>query len=221
MAVVVLAASALVLRVPMWVVAGTLAFSMLPPPAAFAVVLGAAGVSVLRSRKARDERGHDEGELPRQFSGRVLAGATFRGAIADPAMESVPLLARRLASLGRPMSEVGDALAPAFPINNAAFGAICAFSEHTGAAISTALTVLAQRADDAKELARQRGVALAQVKLSAVVVGLIPIAASVGLVALRGIPSPGGAIIVIPMIVGIALQITGTAVVFHVASRAT
>jgi len=219
-AVVVIAASALLLRVPMWVVAGTLAFSLLPPPAAFAVVLGAAGVSVLRSRRAQDEGGHDEGELLRQFSGRVSAGATIRAAIADPGIESVPALASRLAALGRPMADVGDALAPAFPVNNAAFGAICAFSEHTGAAISTALTVLAQRADDARELARQRRVALAQVKLSAVVVGLIPIAASFGLVALRGIPSPGGAVIVIPMVVGMALQIAGTAVVFRVASRA-
>jgi hypothetical protein len=64
-------------------------------------------------------------------------------------------------------------------------------------------------------------VTLAQVKLSAVVVGLVPVAASIGLVALRGVPEPGGAVIVVPMIIGIAMQILGTGIVFAVASLAT
>ena len=119
------------------------------------------------------------------------------------------------------MADVGEELSEALPTNGAAFLGICAFSERTGAAIVAALHVLADQADDAIELARQRRVALAQTKLSAVVVGVVPIVASVGLVALRGVPEPGGALIIIPMAIGIALQLVGTAVVFNVAARST
>jgi Flp pilus assembly protein TadB len=119
------------------------------------------------------------------------------------------------------MNDVAEALITVLPVNGQAFRAICAFSEHTGARISAALGILADRADDASELVRERKVTLAQVKLSAVVVGLVPIAASIGLVVLRGVPEPGGPVIVVPMVAGIALQVIGTAVVFTLASRAT
>ena len=215
-----LAAGAALFGVPMVIVIGTLAVSFLPIPLAVVVVLVASAVSVIHRRRRRADQMPDEGTLLRQFSGRVSAGATIRSTIADAAMVSVPMRARRLAALGQPMADVGDAMTCVLPVNGAAFRAICSFSEHTGAAIASALAVLAERADDATELARQRRVSLAQVKLSAVVVGLVPIAVSFGLLAVRGIPEPGGAVIVVPIIVGVALQMIGTAVVFRVASRA-
>jgi Flp pilus assembly protein TadB len=220
MLLVVLAAGALLVGVPTVIVAGVLVISFLPFPVVVAGVLVASVVSVSLHRRGRGGRSQDEGEVLRQISGRVSAGSTIRSTIADPTIDTVPVHARRLAALGRPMAEVGEALAPTLPINGAAFRAICSFSEHTGAAISSALVVLADRADEATEIARQRRVSLAQVKLSAVVVGLVPIAVSIALVVFRGIPSPGGALIVVPMIVGVSLEIVGTAIVFRVASRA-
>ena len=219
MLVMVLAAGAFLLGVPGVIVIGIIVLSLLPAPLAFAGVAAGAVGFALRKR-ARSNRQSDEGELLRQFSARVSAGATIRSTIADPTIESVPDHARRLAMLGRPMADVGDALTSAFPVNGAAFRAICSFSEHTGAAISAALGVLADRADEATELARQRKVSLAQVKLSAIVVGIVPIAVSIGLVAVRGIPDPGGAVIVVPMMAGIGLQVLGTGIVFKVASSA-
>jgi hypothetical protein len=204
----------------MSVVAGMFVISLLPLPLAIAAVfVVAAGSAALRARSQRSVEG-DEGTLLRQLSGRIAVGATIRSAIADPAVAAIPARARRLAVLGRPIADVGSEIAPMLVVNGAAFRAICSFSEHTGAAVSTALSVLADRADEAVELTRQRRVALAQVKLSAIVVGLVPIAASGGLLALRGVPHPGGAAVVIPMLIGITLQLTGTAVVFRVASSA-
>jgi Flp pilus assembly protein TadB len=221
MLLVVLAAGALLVGVPTMVVVGVLVISFLPFPVVVAGVFVASVVSVLLHRRGRVGRSQDEGEVLRQISGRVSAGSTIRSTIADPTINTVPVHAGRLAALGRPMAEVGEALAPILPINGAAFRAICSFSEHTGAAISSALVVLADRADEATEIARQRRVSLAQVKLSAVVVGLVPIAVSIALVVFRGIPSPGGALIVVPMIAGVSLEIMGTAIVFRVASRAS
>jgi Flp pilus assembly protein TadB len=172
-------------------------------------------------RKTRAASVSGEGDLLRQLAGRVSAGATIRSTISDPTISLVPRNARRLAALGVPMNDVAEALITVLPVNGQAFRAICAFSEHTGARISAALGILADRADDASELVRERKVTLAQVKLSAVVVGLVPIAASIGLVVLRGVPEPGGPVIVVPMVAGIALQVIGTAVVFTLASRAT
>jgi len=220
MLLVVLATGAVLYRVPIAIVIGTLAVSFLPISLAVVVVFAASAVSVFLSRQKRADRKPGEGDLLRQFSGRVAAGATIRTTVTDAGMAAVPTRARRLAALGQPMTDVGDAMMPALPVNGAAFRAICSFSEHTGAAIAHALAVLAERADDATELARQRRVSLAQVKLSAVVVGLVPIGVSIGLLAARGIPEPGGAVIVVPMMVGIALQAVGTTVVFRVASRA-
>ncbi len=221
MLIAALGAIAILLRVPTPIVVGILAMALVSVHVAAVLVFIAAGVSIaLRLRRPKKAR-RDEGTLLRHLAGRVSAGATIRTAIAESDSEAVPAQARRHALLGLPMSRVGDELGEALPTNGAAFRGICTFSEHTGAAIVAALNVLADQADDATELARQRRVALAQIKLSAVVVGVVPIVASIGLVAVRGIPDPGGALIVLPMAVGITLQLIGTAVVFNVAARTT
>lgn len=220
MLMAVIVAGAVIARVPMLLIVGMVVVTFLPVPVGLAAVLAVAiGGGVLRARTTRDA-GIEEGGLLRELAGRVAAGASIRSSIADPSVVATPDRARRLAGLGLPMADVGREIAKVLPNSGAAFRAICSFSEHTGAAISTALSVLAERVDEASELARQRRVALAQVKFSAVVVGVVPIAVSMGLLVLRGIPEPGGAAVVAPMLVGLALQICGTAVVFKVASQA-
>lgn len=217
----VLLAGGVLVGVPFVIVAGILLFSFLPVPVALIGVLLIVSASIMARRRTRAASVSGEGDLLRQLAGRVSAGATIRSTISDPTIDLVPGNARRLAALGVPMNDVAEALITVLPVNGQAFRAICAFSEHTGARISAALGILADRADDASELVRERKVTLAQVKLSAVVVGLVPIAASIGLVVLRGVPEPGGPVIVVPMVAGIALQVIGTAVVFTLASRAT
>jgi Flp pilus assembly protein TadB len=220
MLLAVILAGAILFRVPIVMIAGMIAIAVLPVPLALAAVLAVvAGAGAMRARGRRELDGH-EAVLLRQISGRIASGATMRSTIADTSIDAIPESARRLAVVGEPMANVASAIAPVLPVNGAAFQAICSFSEHTGAAISTALSVLADRADEAAELTRQRTIALAQVKLSAVVVGLVPIVVSIALLAMRGVPEPGGAVIVVPMLLGLLLQITGTAVVFRVASRA-
>ena len=218
MLLIVLGGIALLGRVPASIVVGVVAMSYLPLPFIVGLVVAAACGSVVvrwRSRRVPEEH---EGDLLRQLSGRVAAGATIRSAVADRTIDAIPPRAARLAALGRPMANVGDALLPALPTNGAAFRGICSFSEHTGAAISSALAVLAEQADEATERARQRRVSLAQVKFSAVVVGVVPIAVSLALITASGVPEPGGAVIVLPMIAGVCLQLLGTAIVFRVAS---
>jgi len=217
----VLLAGGVLVGMPFVIVASIILFSLLPVPVTLIGVLLIISASIVTRRRTRAASTSGEGDLLRQLAGRVSAGATIRSTISDPTIDLVPGRARRLAALGVPMDDVAAALIEVLPVNGRAFQAICAFSEHTGARISAALGILADRTDDASELARERKVTLAQVKLSAVVVGLVPIAASIGLVMLRGVPEPGGPVIVVPMVVGIALQVLGTAVVFTLASRAT
>jgi Flp pilus assembly protein TadB len=215
----VLAGIALLARVPAPIVIGAVAMSYLSLPFIVGLVAAAACLSVVLRWRNRPVSDGDEGDLLRHLSGRVAAGATIRSAIADTTIDGIPAGAARLAALGRPMASVGDALVPSLPTNGAAFRGICSFSEHTGAAISSALSALAEQADEATEHARQRRISLAQVKLSAIVVGVVPIAVSLALIVLRGVPEPGGAMIVLPMIAGVGLQLLGTAIVFRVASR--
>ncbi len=221
MLLIVLGGIALLGRVPAPIVVGVVALSYLSLPFMVGLVGAGACMSVvMRWRNRRQSDGH-EGDLLRQLSGRVAAGTTIRSAIADATIEGIPPGAVRLAVLGQPMTDVGEAMAPSLQTNGAAFRGICSFSEHTGAAISSALAVLAEHADDATERARQRRVSLAQVKLSAVVVGVVPIVVSLALIVARGVPDPGGAVIVLPMVAGVGLQLLGTAIVFRVASRST
>lgn len=221
MFVAVAGALAIMARVPAPVVVGVLAMALVSTRIAVLLMVAMAIVSFSLRLRNRSQKPEGEGGLLRYFAGRVSAGATIRTAIAEADGDAVPERARRLAMLGRPMDTVGGAVEEVLPVNGAAFRAICTFSEHTGAAIVAALGVLADQADEATELVRQRRVALAQIKLSAVVVGLVPIAASAGLLLVRGVPEPGGAIVVLPMAVGIALQLVGTAIVFNVAARTT
>ena len=220
MLLVALGAGAFIGGAPAIVVAGVVVASFLSPAEMISVVLALAAVSVVRHRISRTATAPDEGELLRQIAGRVSAGAAIRTTIADASIKAIPDAARRRAALGMPMADVGIALAGVLPFNGRALHAICSFSEHTGAAISSALVVLAERADEATELARQKRASLAQAKFSEVVVGIVPVAVSAGIIALKGIPSPGGAIIVVPMAAGLALQVVGTLIVFRVASGA-
>ncbi|MEN8039981.1 MAG: hypothetical protein ABFR95_00585 [Actinomycetota bacterium] len=220
MLIVVISALAILVGVPAAVAVAVVAFSHVSAPIAIVALAAVVLVGILQKRRSVSTRDLNEGELLRRLSGRVSAGATLRSALADDGWEDVPPAARRMAILGQSMTDVSEALADALPVAGSAFRGICSFSEHTGASIASSLVVLADQADEEADLARQRKIALAQTKLSAIVVGVVPMIASGGLIAVRGIPDPGGAVVIIPMVIGMGLQVLGTGIVFRVASGA-
>lgn len=219
MGVVILAAVAVAAGAPLAVVAVVVGMSFVSSQLAIVALVVAVSIGLAQKWRGRTKEDVSEGGLLRLLGGRVSAGASIRSAIADRTIEGIPSRARRLAQLGQPMADVGGAMVAVLPANGRAFRAICAFSEYTGAAVSAALEILADQAGEVAQLARERRVSLAQVKLSAVVVGIVPMVVSVALVAVRGVPDPGGALVVIPMIVGLSLQLVGVAIVFAVAGR--
>ncbi len=158
--------------------------------------------------------------LLRSLAGVVSAGGTLRHAISTSTSPLVTADARRLCATGASVAHIGDAMKTKMPTNGRQFAAMCAMSERTGSSVAPSLAAFADRAK-AQELrdAKKRS-SLAQIRFSAWVVGVAPLALTALIVAVRGIPEPRGAVVVIPMVVGAALQITGTALVFAISSRA-
>lgn len=117
------------------------------------------------------------------------------------------------------MGKVGRSLQPSLVNNGSTFAAVCSLSETTGSKLAPTLHVLADRAVDVADLKRHRGVATAQARFSAVVVGLAPLAITAGLIAMRGVPGNGSPVAVASIVVGASMQVAGVAVVFILASR--
>jgi precorrin isomerase len=118
------------------------------------------------------------------------------------------------------MAEVGAVFGSELPVNGARLASLCAMSELTGAPVGDAMKAAAERSERSAASRRKRRSALAQVRFSAWVVGVAPLVLTLLVVLTRGIPQPRGAIIVIPMVVGFVLQVTGTATVFVLSGRA-
>jgi hypothetical protein len=215
----------------MWVIAGLVAVSGAPWP----VVLVAAVVAVAPFQgsllliavavgyglfaRTKSRRSGSEAVLLRSLAGVVTAGGSLRDGIAQSEHESVTSNVRRLCAAGGSVTAIGRAIEPGLPINGRRFASMCAMSEHTGSSIAPSLVMFAARAKDAEDRDRQRRASLAQVRFSAWVVGVAPLALTALVVGANGIPEPGGAAVVIPMAVGAVLQISGTVLVFVISGR--
>ncbi len=150
----------------------------------------------------------------------VQAGATLRQAVLGSTSTLVDAPVRRFCTAGAPMEEVGRLLRSRLPGSGEQFSIVATLSETTGASVGPALRVLTNEADDTEKRSREQRVSVAQAKYSALVVGIVPLVAAVGLIAIRGIPDPGGALIVVPMVVGGAMMAVGSGIVFTFANRA-
>ena len=215
----------------MWVIAGLVAVSGAPWPVVLVAVVVASvplqGSLLLIAvavgdgwfRRTRSMRHASEAVLLRSLAGVVTAGGSLRDAIAQSEHESVSHDVRRLCMAGASITDVGAAIEPEIPINGRRFASMCAMSEHTGSSIAPSLRMFAARAKDAEDRDRQRRASLAQVRFSAWVVGVAPLALTALVVGANGIPEPGGAAVVIPMAVGALLQISGTVLVFVISGR--
>jgi len=170
-------------------------------------------------RKQRRSQNLDEAGFLRMIATSVSAGSSLRSAIRSGDPLVVTARTRRLCDAGVSMAKIGRSLQPVLEHNGSTFAAVCSLSERTGSALAPTLHVLADRAADVADLNRHRRVATAQARFSAVIVGLAPLAVTVGLIALRGVPGDGNPIAVVSIVLGSMMQVAGVAVVFVLASR--
>ena len=171
-------------------------------------------------RRRRWNSADDEAGLLRGIASSVTAGATLRQAIVAAEVPDSYAVVGRLCESGAPMADVGTAMKPMLPINGRRFASLCAMSELTGAPVGDALRSCADQA--ARDAAHRRKLraSLAQVRLSAWVVGVAPLVLTGIVVATRGIPEPGGALIVVPMAVGFVFEVVGMSIVLMLSQRA-
>jgi len=155
--------------------------------------LGAIGVwAVIGSRKTKGPGPEDESAFLRGLAAELSAGASLRGGVIAAAARAPALdldRAVRLCRAGRPADEIGAALGDALEINRAGTAAAFRLASRTGGAIAPVIEALAMRAEAGGRLARDRSALTAQARLSAWIVGGLPIG-MIGLGVITGI-GPG------------------------------
>jgi Flp pilus assembly protein TadB len=186
------------------------------------VPLGLAGLGIavfVVHRRSRQRQRIDEAGFLRMIATTVSAGSTLRWAIRGGDRRIVTPRTRRLCDAGVSMAKVGRDIQPSLEHNGSTFAAVCSLSESTGSMLAPTLHVLADRAADVADLNRHRGVATAQARFSAVIVGMAPLAVTVGLIVMRGVPGDGSPVAVAAIALGTAMQLAGVVAVFTMASR--
>ena len=191
------------------------------------VLVGAAvwgAVAAARRRRGRITP-DDEATYFRALSAELRAGASLRGALGE-ALHRAPVLsltrAARLAEAGMPMSEIADAIEDRFPENGRLAGAAFRLSDWSGARVADTFDGLAERAAASADLARERKAATAQARLSALVIGIAPIAFATLLFATgRGSGLLAhGTVGILVLGAGLALELLGLIVVATIIRRA-
>ena len=205
--------------VPLQIVGAVALVAVAPIPGLVLLMLVAVGQSVLKHRTK--SRSDPETALLRSLAAHVAAGLTLREAVVTAPRDLVSAATRRLCQAGSSMAQVGSALGSDLVVTGRRLAALCAMSELTGAPFGNALRKAADRSARAADARRERRGALAQVRFSAWVVGVAPLALTAVVVGSQGIPEPGGAIVIVPMVVGTCLQVIGTAIVFVMSGRAS
>jgi Flp pilus assembly protein TadB len=137
-------------------------------------------------------------------------GASLRHALAWAMPGSA---SARLAGSGQPMAAVVAALEVEVPLEGELAGAGIVLASRSGAAAAPLFIRLAGRSRARRELARELRVLTAQARLSAAVVGLIPVGLGLVLVLSRG-----GAVLASPaarslVAFGLGLQLVGLATI--------
>jgi tight adherence protein B len=186
-------------------------------------LLGLCAVVVFE--RTRLSQGEDEGAFLQAMASELRSGAAVRMAIADAAdrVPSLPLAqAARLARAGRPLDELASTLEGALTRNGALTAAAVRIAGRTGGKVADTFDELALIAGEDLELQGEARAATAQARLSAWIVGGIPVAylvyatASGRLSALVETGTVGMGV----LIVGGALLIGGVVGVIAVVGRA-
>lgn len=208
---VVVAGAITLMGGPWWVVVGGAAMAFAPIPALLAMALALVVDVVRRSR--RRSTGVPVSRFLEAVADDMAAGSTFVGAVAAAQHPAVDERVRRLCSVGAAGSAVASALEPALGRHAPAVRAAVSISEVSGGSLGSALRIVAARAEEIETADRERRVATAHARFSALVVGLVPLAIGGLVVVVRGVPDPGGPQVIIPMVVGSSLMVAGSAIV--------
>jgi tight adherence protein B len=163
-------------------VAGIVALAYLSPPGFLLAAAGWAGYHARLRGRARRRLPAAEADFLRGVAGEVDAGASIRQAViaaADRAPALDLAAAVRLAAAGRPAPDVARCLQAALPLNGRLAAAAYQMVAETGARASDVFAGLAVRAADSGDLERERRALTAQTRLSAWLVGGLPVAVTV------------------------------------------
>lgn len=173
--------------------------------------------------RRRQPEAIDEVRFLSAIAADLRAGASVRSAIAAAASgESDPMLqtVRRLALAGAPFSEVAGSLGN-LPVNGRRVSAALRVVEEVGGRSAGVFAGLADRALAEADLARERRVLTTQVRMSAAVVGGLPLVSllvgGVGRIGTLAASGPGGMVVAT---VGVLMQVTGGALVWRMAQGA-
>jgi len=149
---------------------------LVPVPLGAVLVVGSAAVAI----RQRPGSGPTDAEsiFLREVAAELRAGATLRTATvaaAERAHELDLVGWARHARAGLPMAQLAGPLGRRLPISGRAATAAVEFLTVSGAAAAEVFTRLAAQTDEAIELHRERAVASAQARLSAIVVAAAPL----------------------------------------------
>ncbi len=191
------------------------------------VLIGGAiwGVVAALQRRVARVTPDNEATLFRAMAAELRSGASLRGALAEAA-HRVPQIRLerpvRLAAAGMQMTEIAEAVETQLPENGRLAAAAFRLSDWSGARVADTFDGLAQRAAATAELVRERRAATAQARLSALIVGVAPLAFTVLLVATgrgTGLVAHGGLGWLV-LGVGLGLEALGLLTVAAIVRRA-
>jgi len=188
-------------------------------------LLAAAGLWALLARRGRRRAGPgDEADFLQGLAAELGAGAALRSAVVAAAARAPALdlgRACRLAGAGLPAEQVGAALQTALPVNGRLAAAAFRLAAATGGKVAGLFHSLAARAADVGRLERERRALTAQARASAWVVGSLPLAVLLMLVATgRAGTLLGDAVGPFVLALGLGLEAAGVTVVWLMVRRA-
>ncbi|MDJ0953561.1 MAG: type II secretion system F family protein [Acidimicrobiia bacterium] len=183
-----------------------------------ALVLLIVAVPGIERRRTRRSQPIDEQQYFAAVHAELRAGASVREALAQAASGQGAVLAgvHRLATSGASLDEVAAELSR-LPTMGAAADAAVRVAAHSGGRAAAVFLRLADRAASEADLARQRRVLTAQARLSAGIVGGLPLLwlAFGGVGRLQSLVEAGGTPVAL---VGVAMETVGVLMVWRLAA---
>lgn len=201
-----------------WHLAAILVATSVSPAAGVAAIV--AGATWEASRHWR-RPGHtaSPSAVIRALALDMGAGLTLREALLASPDRRIDATIRRLCDVGASLEDVGRVLGDRLGVDGRSLVGAIALSESTGSALAESLDAIADQMELAETLERDRRVATSQARFSALVVGVVPLAVAIVVVLVRGVPEPGGAPIILPMLVGATLMVVGSGIVLSMSRR--